>query len=169
MKAWVYWNLHKDCWSVKIGKAPIQHFPQLTLSNVRFRVRRAGRERVNQERRKNVHAFAVGELVLGDVNRDGMVGVTYNPYKYETFVEVGTELPIYGGEVVVMYSEVVDGKVKPRVICRRDCSSTTPMEQTNANFLECGGNEVQRCDSLPWTVSNQWQADCDDCHRITEW
>ncbi len=47
----VYWNLHKDCWSVQsrsgenYGKI-IMHSPSLVLSNAEFVVRQAGRNKV---------------------------------------------------------------------------------------------------------------------------
>lgn len=65
---------------------------RVLLSNARFVVREAGRKRVLKEKRKNVHAFVVGELVdergiFGiDANgKDLPVKVTYNPYKSDCF------------------------------------------------------------------------------------
>lgn len=153
-KAWVYWNLHKNCWSVKLGRLPVAHVDCLMLSDVQFKVRQAGNERVNNEKRKNVHAFAVGvpELmgtVLGPVNLEGGYGVTYNPYKYKTFVRVdNTEIPVYAADRIVMYSERVSDKVIPRVLAFSGDGygsvPNTPTEQDNANQPERGGYEVQR-------------------------
>jgi hypothetical protein len=65
----------------------------VALTNVTFKVSEAGRQRVLQEKRKNVHAGVVGTLVdsLGSV---GSERVTYNPYKGGTFVLCGTGDPI---------------------------------------------------------------------------
>ena len=94
MKVFVYRNLHKNCWSIKAlegnnkGRV-IYHAQSVTLSNCTFKVSKAGRERVLREKRKNVHAGVVGELIRTNVplvHMPQMVSVTYNPYKYESFV-----------------------------------------------------------------------------------
>lgn len=67
LKVFVYWNLNKDCWSVKAlsgtrkGKV-IYHAEQVRVSNPVGKVSEAGRQRVLREKRKNVHAGIVGEL-----------------------------------------------------------------------------------------------------------
>lgn len=59
-----YWNLHKSCWSVQDAKTRrvIGHADKVLLREARFTVSQAGRQRVLEEGRKNVHAFACGEL-----------------------------------------------------------------------------------------------------------
>jgi hypothetical protein len=59
----------------------------IALSDVRFTVSEAGRQRVLREKRKNVHAFVEGveSPLYGSINRKLDCKVTYNPYKYEKF------------------------------------------------------------------------------------
>lgn len=91
MRVFVYWNLHKNKWSVKAMEGEnkgrvIDHVLGLALKDATFKVSRAGRERVLREQRKNVHAGVQGELLQGG-DFFGMTQVTYNPYKYSTFVK----------------------------------------------------------------------------------
>jgi hypothetical protein len=88
-KVRVYFNLHKRCWSLVAIGGPnagrvIAHEDKVILEDVSFVVRPAGRARVLRERKKNVHAFAVGTLAsnaqIGCKER-----VTYNPFKAATF------------------------------------------------------------------------------------
>lgn len=111
MKVFVYWNLHKNCWSVKALEGEnkgrvIYHAQNVTLSDCTFRVSKAGRERVLREKRKNVHAGVVGQL--GRINvplsyMPQMTAVTYNPYKYETFVRKNNDfMPVMKADWVYM-------------------------------------------------------------------
>lgn len=100
MKVDVYKNLHKKCMSVRsrekdnYGKV-VEHTNDLVLKDVEFVVRSTGRYRVLHEGRKNVHAFVRGRWIrdskslknldLGPL-LDDKVQVTYNPYRYSTFV-----------------------------------------------------------------------------------
>ena len=99
MKVFVYFNLHKKCWSVKALEGEnkgrvIAHEDFIILRDVVGRVSKAGRERVLREKRKNVHAGIVGEWVsdIDDslaTNGDTWLApydITYNPYKYDSFV-----------------------------------------------------------------------------------
>ena len=108
-KVMVYYNLHKHTFSVKKGGIVFLHADFVKLKDVEFRVRKGGRERVNLEKSKNVHAFVIGTLVdyckypcqempeepSGDI-------VTYNPYKYESFVYKQTEEPVFKAAEVDM-------------------------------------------------------------------
>ncbi len=80
----VYWNLHKNIWSImKKGKV-IGHRDTILLKDVRFIVSQAGRNRVLKEKKKNVHAFAEGIVVeIGDCDKKEQI--TYNPYKFPYF------------------------------------------------------------------------------------
>lgn len=96
----VYFNLHKKCWSVRDRKTRrvVAHATELVLSDVTFRVSAAGNARVRVEGRKNVHAFARGTLHnLGSmlVPSDDSVKVTYNPYKFTTFVTEKRKRPVH--------------------------------------------------------------------------
>lgn len=82
----VYRNLHKQCLSVMLGGHVVAHVQAITLGDVEFKVSETGRRRVIEERRKNVHAFVVGNVVSVNVlpqNTDHKA--SYNPYKAPTF------------------------------------------------------------------------------------
>mgnify|MGYP003121829806 FL=1 len=83
----VYWNLHKDCFSVRKNGRVVDYLygrDYLTLTDVKFVVQPAGRERVLREGKKNVHAF-----VRGTVSFSSPVAyqqkASYNPYKMGSF------------------------------------------------------------------------------------
>ena len=127
----VYWNLHKRLFSVRALEGEnkgrvIDHAYGVRLSDATFVSQPAGRERVRREGVKNVHAFVRGHMehydiqtgVLPlDVERHGVTtkGVTYNPYKYDTFVEVGTEKPVHHASMVLMDVMLGGGKPYPRI------------------------------------------------------
>lgn len=94
-KVFVYKNLHKDCWSVKQDGLVKAHADKLEMWDCSFRVNQKGREKVLKEKRKNVHAGILGRV--DDIGGTIMVGteVTYNPYKYNSFVDKNTESPVY--------------------------------------------------------------------------
>lgn len=112
MKVFVYFNLHKKVWSVKALEGPnkgrvIHHSTMVVLRDCQYKVSEAGRQRVLRERRKNVHAGVVGTLIAVSGERayfpyTRSVPVTYNPYKYETFVHASTEKPILKSEHCLM-------------------------------------------------------------------
>jgi hypothetical protein len=104
MKVFVYFNLHKKCFSVRSMKTGrvINHTMSLTLENCVFKVSEAGRKRVLKEKRKNVHAGVVGYLTEDNNTTDCLTKVTYNPYKYSSFVEMETEKPIFSAKKVLL-------------------------------------------------------------------
>jgi hypothetical protein len=93
-KVFVYWNLHKKCWSVRDQKTRkvIQHLDQIALTDCHFKVSEAGRQRVIRERRKNVHAGVEGYLAPWITALDGGRKARYNPYETETFEVEGQPL-----------------------------------------------------------------------------
>ena len=109
---YVYKNLHKDCWSIKQHGLVKAHIPQgesIGLWDCYFHVDMKGREKVLREKRKNVHAFVKGYLQDAEnVNTDRpATEVTYNPYKYETFVDKNTEKFVYyADEVLLSHNQV---------------------------------------------------------------
>ena len=114
MKAKVYFNLHKKCFSVVALEGEnkgrvIAHRQSIILHDVEFKVSEAGRQRVIREQRKNVHACCVGrwEGEMGENSTLPMSTkkpqpVTYNPYKYSSFVCKETEQPIYQAKVALL-------------------------------------------------------------------
>ncbi len=101
MRVFVYYNLHRKLWSVRALEGPrkglvIHHATSVLLGgDVRPKVSQKGRERVIRDKRKNVHAGITGHLVWhnGTEGTDEVLfpgpetrEVTYNPYKYTSFV-----------------------------------------------------------------------------------
>lgn len=94
MKVFVYYNLHKKLWSIKAMEGPnkgrvIKHSQHVVLENPTPKVSEAGRQRVLAEGRKNVHAGIVGNLFSTGLEmtlNPNNIEITYNPYKYKTFV-----------------------------------------------------------------------------------
>lgn len=93
-----YFNLRRKEFSVqrrngKGGWVVWFYTSELTLKDVTFRVSEASRQRVIREGRKNVHAYVRGTLV--EAIPATPTAATYNPYKYESFVEKDTEAAVY--------------------------------------------------------------------------
>ena len=108
-KVMVYYNLHKHTFSVTYKGKVISHSDYVKLKDVEFRVRQGGREKVVREKSKNVHSFVIGTLIdycefpcdnLPSESNNNIV--TYNPYKYSSFVMKDTEEPIYHANEVEM-------------------------------------------------------------------
>lgn len=91
-KVEVYRNLHKNCFSVRRNGRVVKHLhddENLVLKNVRFVVQPAGRKKVLDQKRKNVHAFVRGTVAFEQRPIDRLyvpnMQITYNPYKYDKF------------------------------------------------------------------------------------
>lgn len=93
MNAYIYFNLHKKTFSVRYNGRVIYHADRLQVTSPTFKVSEAGRQRVLQEKRKNVHAYVIAPIanvrVVTDEegNVDGWDAVTYNPYRDSAFVK----------------------------------------------------------------------------------
>lgn len=91
LKVFVYFNLHKKVFSIKALEGAykglvIAHSETVLLSEAVTKVSQAGRKRVLAEKAKNVHAGITGSLLLNqEVSTEGRE-LTYNPYKYSSFV-----------------------------------------------------------------------------------
>lgn len=95
MKVRVYYNLIKKCWSVQHKGKVIFHLPEVELTNVSFKVLESGRQRVLKEKRKNVHAYVIGDFSVASKHTNTYTHpVTYNPYKSSSFVYKGTDKPV---------------------------------------------------------------------------
>ena len=92
VKVYVYFNLHKKCFSIKALEGNckglvVAHADAVSLKDVAFKVSEAGRQRVIKEKRKNVHAGVVGYLEgFADNSTTGYKQAYYNPYKTRTFM-----------------------------------------------------------------------------------
>ena len=86
-RVYVYFNLHKKVYSVRQSGRIVEHTKHLILKDCRFLVGQAGRKKVLQEQRKNVHAGVSGYITDRVPNvPESSCEVTYNPYKYDSFV-----------------------------------------------------------------------------------
>ena len=98
MRVEVYFNLHKKTFSVRSAKSGkvLLHTDEVHIENPEFVVHQSGRNRVLSEGRKNVHAFVRGDATFFRyTNRPRLDTLTYNPYKYASFVDKKTEEPVY--------------------------------------------------------------------------
>jgi hypothetical protein len=108
MKVFIYFNLHRRLFSVKAMEGEfkgrvVAHVDRALLSNATFKVSQAGRQRVLREKKKNVHAGVVGnwETVQHYTGR-GLTAITYNPYKYSSFVTRDEEKPVTSSPLVAL-------------------------------------------------------------------
>lgn len=95
----VYRNLHKDCWSIKQGGLVKAHTDEVLLNEPKFVVLSKGRQKVIKQRRKIVHAWLSGimhenpfSVHEGETKTWHMI--TYDPYKYKSFVAKADLQPI---------------------------------------------------------------------------
>ena len=116
MKVFVYFNLHRKCFSIKALEGAnkgrvIAHRNEALVFDATFKVSEVGRQRVLRERKKNVHAGVVGHWIGAEDGGDRasidhivMNGtpITYNPYKYDSFVHLYGEHPIKTGRLVAL-------------------------------------------------------------------
>jgi hypothetical protein len=111
MKTYVYWNLHKKCFSLMQQGKVVDHRDMVLIKDAEFRVREGGRQRVLQEQKKNVHAFVVGLLRVDWIffsKIDYLLGddaerILYNPYKGPSFTSISrdfTERDVTNAELV---------------------------------------------------------------------
>jgi|TARA_R110002096_G_scaffold271682_1_gene465422 hypothetical protein len=102
-RVYVYFNLHKKVWSVRQDGKIVEHTKYIMLKDARYLVGQAGRKKVLEEKRKNVHAGVSGYVVDRVPNvPDFCTTVHYNPYKNETFISHATERPMVWSPHVVM-------------------------------------------------------------------
>ena len=105
----IYKNLHNGLFSVMQNNLVVAHVGSFLMRNVTFKVNEKARQRVILEKKKNVHAFITGTLL--SVNESPLFRVdqkiTYNPYKYDSFVFADTEKPalLHSFEVVQGHSK----------------------------------------------------------------
>ena len=104
----VYYNLHKKCLSVRHKGIVIAHTREIVLTDAKFHVQPAGREKVLREKRKNVHAYVSGKLKesFKDI-WTAKQRVTYNPYKNKTFVDKSNNQIVSSAEVVHIADKVI--------------------------------------------------------------
>lgn len=107
MKVAVYFNLHKKTFSIKALEGAnkgrvIDYSDDVTIENAMFKVSQAGRNRVLQEKRKNVHAYVIGELKSSSEAAICGEKITYNPYLYNSFVTAMNKTAVFKAKEVFM-------------------------------------------------------------------
>ena len=116
-KVFVYKNLHKNCWSIKQDGLVKAHATDLSMWDCSFRVNQAGREKVLEEKRKNVHAGVIGYLDphtraldgRNPLNREYKLAM-YNPYKYKSFVRVEDDSkPVIWSDAALLSTAKTEG------------------------------------------------------------
>jgi hypothetical protein len=85
MRVHCHRNLNRKDWSVSLGGRVIDHVAELILADVVFVVRQTARRRVLARHCREVHAWAIGEIVVSVP--PGLTGweVRYNPYRAASF------------------------------------------------------------------------------------
>lgn len=103
-KVFVYYNLHKNLWSIRHKGKVVAHAYRVVIDNPEFKVSQAGRQRVLKEKRKNVHA-GVSDIfnAYSSPNTDKALRVSYNPYKSCHFYDIESHAPIYNAAIASMY------------------------------------------------------------------
>ena len=112
----VYYNLHKKCLSVRYKGIVIAHTREIILTDAKFHVQPAGREKVLREKKKNVHAYVSGKLKesFQDIWTAKQY-VSYNPYKNKTFVDKLTNKTVTSAEVVHIADRVITAGTADRI------------------------------------------------------
>lgn len=112
-KVRVYYNLHRQTFSIQRfvkgkGWRVWTHANHIVIANPSFIVNQRGRNRVIETKRKNVHAYVQGYWVTrpiqalpGDLSKDGYT-VTYNPYKFQSFVRSYDYQPVKTATMAVL-------------------------------------------------------------------
>ena len=125
MRVFCYFNLHRKCFSLKAMDGPdkgrvVAHADAVHLKDVSFKVSAAGRNRVLRERRKNVHAGAVGTVERflahgAEMGRQWLSAkenfetagraVSYNPYKAGHFFEVDSGAAVLSASECMLHGK----------------------------------------------------------------
>jgi hypothetical protein len=103
----VFKNPKHDCYNIMQDGRVKASASQIWLKDAEFLVRESGRQRMLRENRKNIHAYVVGQLLDFVHPEDGKImerlegrNATYNPYRFSSFVDKETELPVMSASMV---------------------------------------------------------------------
>ena len=109
-RTYFYFNLHKHVWSCMQKGKVIRHADCIVMNNCEFRVRPGGHKRVIEERKKNVHAFAISDewsdrFMHPNVSFEtlGFVEISYNPFKADHFYVKATGERVDHAECVILF------------------------------------------------------------------
>jgi hypothetical protein len=102
-KVEVYRNLRNGQLSIRQNGIVVAYTDYAYLNDVEFVVRKAGLKKVRESGQKNVHAFAKGYLCKAE---PGIFHynkcVTYNPFKYDSFVIKKNDKPIFTAKQILV-------------------------------------------------------------------
>ena len=112
VKVRVYRNLHKGCLSVQQNGIVKCHADNVVLRDFKMIVNPAGRERVRQEKAKNVHAYVEGHVIDAKEAWMGKLEFEwdecfYNPYKTDFWTDKNTYNYVDSGQ----YADVATDSV----------------------------------------------------------
>lgn len=85
-KVKVYYNLHKHTFSIEQDGLIVGYADTVRVENATYAVSETGRQRVLREKKKNVHAKVIGDLIGFEAGPEETPAY-YNPYKVKTFVK----------------------------------------------------------------------------------
>ena len=108
-RAKCYRNLNKPgvTWSVVNSNTGLvdQYANKIILENVNFKISKAGQLRVRKEKRKNVHAFVIGNIITDMPYNLKLVRATYNPYIDDGFHLINGTTTLTSARYVVLSEE----------------------------------------------------------------
>jgi hypothetical protein len=114
MKHFCYYNLHKHVFSLKNTKTQkVEHYSEsVIMVDCTLKVSEKGRQRVLKEKRKNVHAGVVGQLIGLDLadfnfNLNDFIELTYNPYIYDSFVVKSDKSRVEKASLVILHKKKI--------------------------------------------------------------
>lgn len=100
-------NWKRNCYTILQNGVPKASAKQVRLADVEFRIRPSGRDRMLRERKRNVHAYAIGRLIdftYPDEDRvlEKIHGrtVSYSPYGKAAFMDIESNTPVTVAETV---------------------------------------------------------------------
>lgn len=93
-KYYIYRNLHTGGFSIKHRGLVIDRGDSFVAESVTFKVNEKGRQRVLDQGRKGVHAYAVADKYKfnDSIKIDNLCEITYNPYKFPFFTAAGSSI-----------------------------------------------------------------------------
>jgi hypothetical protein len=115
-KSFIYRNLRTKTWSLRSSKRiVIGHPTEIWIYHPNFVVSETVRQRVIAEKKKQVHAGVRGVITAAQESLlPFMVEVTYNPYKYSSFVVASDQTPIKSASLVFMDSNMKVWALNPK-------------------------------------------------------
>ena len=106
-RVYVYRNLRTGTFSVRQSGLVVNHVSRLVLRDAKYLVSQKGRQRVLDEKRKNVHAGISGYTTKTTISENTPhTKVTYNPYQHKFFIG-GDGKPVFVSEFVLFINNEV--------------------------------------------------------------